>query len=58
MPDSERRKAKSPQSLSGLMPFLRPYRLQIGLALVFLLLAAGSTLALRRSLSGIGGCEE
>ncbi|NBT11191.1 MAG: ATP-binding cassette domain-containing protein [Betaproteobacteria bacterium] len=45
MPDSERSKAKSPQSLSGLFPFLRPYRLQIGLALVFLLLAAASTLA-------------
>lgn len=45
MSASERRKAKSPQSLSGLIPFLRPYRLQIGLALVFLLLAAASTLA-------------
>lgn len=42
---SERAKAKSPRSLSGLLPFLRPYRLQIILALAFLLLAAASTLA-------------
>ena len=27
---------QSPKSLSGLIPFLKPYRLQIGLALVFL----------------------
>ncbi|WP_180132273.1 ABC transporter transmembrane domain-containing protein [Rhodoferax sp. BLA1] len=37
--------ASSPKSLSGLLPFLRPYRLRIGLALVFLILAAASTLA-------------
>ena len=42
---SERAKAQSPKSLSGLMPFLRPYRGRIGLALVFLVLAAGATLA-------------
>ena len=35
----------SPRSLSGLMPFLRPYRGRIGLALVFLVLAAVATLA-------------
>jgi ATP-binding cassette subfamily B protein len=34
---------QSPKSLSGLLPFLKPYRLQIGLALVFLVLAAAST---------------
>jgi len=45
MSDSERRKARSPRSLSGLLPFLRPYRLPISLALMFLLLAAASTLA-------------
>ena len=45
MTDTERDKAKSPRSLSGLLPFLRPYRLQIGLAVLFLLLAAASTLA-------------
>ena len=35
---------KSARSLSGLVPFLKPYRLQMGLALVFLVLAAASTL--------------
>jgi ATP-binding cassette subfamily B protein len=35
----------SPQSLTGLLPFIRPYRLQIGLAGIFLLLAAATTLA-------------
>ncbi|KPF48539.1 ABC transporter [beta proteobacterium AAP121] len=35
----------SPKSLSGLLPFIRPYRLQVGLAFVFLVLAAVSTLA-------------
>ena len=34
----------SPKSLSGLLPFLKPYRGRIGLALAFLLLAAGATL--------------
>jgi ATP-binding cassette subfamily B protein len=35
----------SPRSLSGLMPFLTPYRGRIGLALVFLVMAAVATLA-------------
>lgn len=35
----------APRSLSGLVPFLRPYRGRIALALVFLLLAAVATLA-------------
>jgi ATP-binding cassette subfamily B protein len=35
----------SPRSLSGLMPFLRPYRGRIVLALVFLVMAAAATLA-------------
>ncbi len=42
---SDRPKATSPTSLSGLLPFLRPYRLQIGLAILFLVLAAAATLA-------------
>ncbi|MFZ3128668.1 MAG: ABC transporter transmembrane domain-containing protein [Rhodoferax sp.] len=42
---SERAKAQNPKSLSGLLPFLRPYRGRIGLALVFLVLAAMATLA-------------
>ncbi|HET9642580.1 MAG TPA: ABC transporter transmembrane domain-containing protein [Burkholderiaceae bacterium] len=36
----------SPRALAGLLPFLRPYRGRIALALLFLLLAALSTLAL------------
>jgi ATP-binding cassette, subfamily B, bacterial len=35
----------SPRSLSGLRPFLQPYRGRIGLALLFLVLAAMATLA-------------
>jgi len=42
---SERSASKSPKSLSGLLPFLKPYRARIGLALVFLVLAASATLA-------------
>jgi ATP-binding cassette subfamily B protein len=38
--------ARAVRSLSGLLPFLRPYRAAIALALVFLLLAAAATLAL------------
>lgn len=43
---SERAKSQNPKSLSGLIPFLRPYRGRIGLALVFLVMAALATLAL------------
>jgi len=35
---------RTPRSLSGLLPFLRPYRGQIALAVLFLLLAAAATL--------------
>ena len=35
---------RSPQSLTGLLPFLRPYRGRIALAVVFLLLAAAAML--------------
>ena len=37
--------ATSPKSLSGLVPFLKPYRAALGVAALFLLLAAGTTLA-------------
>ncbi len=37
---------KSVKSLQGLAPFLRPYKVQIGLALVFLIMAALTTLVL------------
>ena len=53
---SERAKAKSPKSLSGLLPFLRPYRGRIALAGFFLVMAAVSTLvfplALRSLIDG------
>ena len=42
----ERPKASSPRSLSGLGPFLRPYRGRIFLALAFMVLAAVATLVL------------
>jgi ATP-binding cassette subfamily B protein len=46
----------SPRSLSGLLPFLRPYRGRIALALLFLILAATATLlfplALRSLIDG------
>jgi len=42
----ERPKASSPRSLSGLGPFLRPYRGRIVLALSFMVLAAMATLVL------------
>lgn len=49
----------APRSLTGLLPFLRPYRGRIALALLFLLLAALSTLAfpvaLRTLIDGVLG---
>jgi ATP-binding cassette subfamily B protein len=41
---TDRPASASPRSLSGLGPFLRPYRIGIALALLFLVLAAVSTL--------------
>ena len=53
---SDRPKAANPKSLSGLLPFLRPYRVRIMLALLFLVLAAAATLlfplALRSLIDG------
>ena len=43
--DSDRPASTTPKSLSGLAPFLRPYRGRIALALLFLVMAAVSTLA-------------
>jgi ATP-binding cassette subfamily B protein len=52
----ERPKASNPQSLSGLLPFIRPYRWQIASAVLFLVLAAAATLvfpvALRQLIDG------
>ena len=46
----------SPRSLSGLLPFLRPYSIRIGLAVLFLVMAAVATLvfplALRSLIDG------
>ena len=42
--ESSRASAKSPRSLSGLLPFIRPYRGRVALAGLFLVLAALSTL--------------
>ncbi len=43
--DSKRPAAATPRSLSGLLPFVRPYGGRIALAVVFLVMAAVSTLA-------------
>jgi ATP-binding cassette subfamily B protein len=45
MTTSDRPKSTNPKSLGGLLPFLRPYHGRIGVALVFLVLAAAATLA-------------
>ncbi len=42
-----------PLSLSGLLPFLRPYRGRIALAALFLVLAAGATLLFPLALRGL-----
>ncbi|MBL8305708.1 MAG: ATP-binding cassette domain-containing protein [Rubrivivax sp.] len=44
-PQQARPAASSPRSLSGLLPFIRPYRGMVALAGLFLVLAALSTLA-------------
>jgi len=53
---NDRLKASTPKSLSGLLPFLRPYRVRIALALLFLFLAAAAMLlfplALRELIDG------
>ncbi|GAB3490464.1 ABC transporter transmembrane domain-containing protein [Curvibacter fontanus] len=53
---SDRPRATNPTSLGGLLPFVRPYRTRIALALLFLLLAAAATLvfplALRQLIDG------
>lgn len=52
-PSSDRPKAESPTSLGGLLPFMRPYRTQIGLAMLFLVLAAVATLLFPVALRGL-----
>jgi ATP-binding cassette subfamily B protein len=54
MPSEDARgAAKSPRSLSGLLPFMRPYRGRIALALLFLVLAAASTLTIPLALKSL-----
>ena len=48
-----RARAQSPRALSGLIPFLRPYRGRIALAGVFLVLAAAATLVFPIALKGL-----
>ena len=43
----------SPRSLSGLVPFLRPYSGRIGLAVLFLVMAAVATLVFPLALRGL-----
>ena len=50
---SDRPKAQSPRALGGLMPFLRPYRGRIVLALTFMVLAAAATLVLPAALKSL-----
>jgi ATP-binding cassette, subfamily B, bacterial len=49
----QRPASATPRSLSGLTPFLRPYRAQIALAIAFLVLAAASTLVLPVALKSL-----
>ena len=53
---TEQPKSTTPTALGGLRPFMRPYRLQIGLAVLFLIGAAAATLlfpvALRHLIDG------
>jgi ATP-binding cassette subfamily B protein len=44
---------RNPKSLSGLLPFLAPYKWRIGMALLFLVLAAAATLAFPMALRGL-----
>ncbi|EHR70323.1 ABC-type multidrug transport system, ATPase and permease component [Burkholderiales bacterium JOSHI_001] len=50
---TERAKAPTPRSLSGLLPFVRPYRGRILLAGLYLLLAAATTLVMPLALKGL-----
>ena len=50
---AERPRADTPRSLSGLTPFLRPYWLRITAALLFLVLAAVSTLVFPLALKSL-----
>ncbi len=53
MPQTAPDPARNVRSLSGLSPFLRPYRLHIALAVLFLVLAAVTTLVLPIALKSL-----
>src|SRR6478736_8183694 len=53
VPASSSPAKSSPRSLSGLAPFLVPYRVQIGLAALFLVMAAVTTLVFPLALRGL-----
>jgi ATP-binding cassette, subfamily B, bacterial len=53
MPPSNEKPKGQPRSLSGLLPFLKPYRGRIALAGVFLVLAAAATLVFPIALRGL-----
>lgn len=50
---SERPRGANPRALSGLLPFLRPYRGRIALAVLFMVLAAVATLVLPVALKSL-----
>ena len=50
---SLRASAPTPRSLSGLLPFLRPYKARMALAGLFLVMAAASTLVLPVALKSL-----
>ncbi len=51
--ETSRAAAATPKSLSGLLPFMRPYWTRIALAVLFLVLAAASTLVLPVALKSL-----
>jgi len=50
---NDRPAAKRPGALAGLLPFIRPYRARVLLALAFMVLAAGATLVLPVALKSL-----
>ncbi|MFZ5548258.1 MAG: ABC transporter transmembrane domain-containing protein [Pseudomonadota bacterium] len=50
---TDRPAAATPRSLSGLLPFLQPYRARIALAVAFMVLAAAATLVLPVALKSL-----
>ena len=51
---SQRQRSRNLGALRGLLPFLRPYRLRIALALLALLIAASATLTMPAAIRQVG----